>query len=105
MSVAECGTRAAYQRHIRAGETTCQPCRDANTAATNAYRRLIQAARPTSPGDLMPEPVRPPSWLACDRCGRDEQPVLRVVDGREVLCGPCSEGVAAARRADVAGAR
>lgn len=27
----KCGTPAGYARHKRRGETTCQPCRDANT--------------------------------------------------------------------------
>jgi hypothetical protein len=25
-----CGTLAAYRRHLRRGEATCQPCKDAN---------------------------------------------------------------------------
>lgn len=32
-----CGTPAGYTRHMRAGTTPCQDCRDAHSAA--AYRR------------------------------------------------------------------
>ncbi|MBQ0827658.1 hypothetical protein [Streptomyces tagetis] len=34
-----CGTRVAYQRHIRRGEPTCAPCRAAKSAADRYYRR------------------------------------------------------------------
>lgn len=36
-----CGTRAAYRRHRRHGETPCQPCRD----AAAAYKRNFSARR------------------------------------------------------------
>ena len=42
-----CGTRAAYFRHIRRGETTCPACR----AAHAAYMRRI---RPRTPWVLRP---------------------------------------------------
>jgi hypothetical protein len=32
-----CGTRAAYRRHRRRGETACQPCRDAAAAFKRKY--------------------------------------------------------------------
>jgi hypothetical protein len=34
----DCGTRRGYHQHSRAGETACQPCRDANTAADRRLR-------------------------------------------------------------------
>jgi hypothetical protein len=34
-----CGTRAAYRRHRRHGETPCQPCRAAAAAYKRQYRR------------------------------------------------------------------
>ncbi|MFC9085318.1 hypothetical protein [Nocardiopsis dassonvillei] len=34
-----CGTNAAYQRHLRAGETACEPCREAMRAYHRAYSR------------------------------------------------------------------
>jgi hypothetical protein len=33
-----CGTRAAYRRHLRAGEVPCQPCKDANADYQRARR-------------------------------------------------------------------
>ncbi|NEY33045.1 hypothetical protein GTU99_12730 [Streptomyces sp. PRKS01-65] len=36
---AHCGTRPGYQRHLRDGETPCEPCRQANTDADNRLRR------------------------------------------------------------------
>lgn len=33
-----CGTRAAYQRHLKAGEKACAPCRAANTSADRRLR-------------------------------------------------------------------
>jgi hypothetical protein len=37
--VAPCGTYGAYQRHRKAGEEPCQPCRDANAQYTREFRR------------------------------------------------------------------
>ena len=34
-----CGTREAYQRHRRRGETPCEPCRAANSAAESRWSR------------------------------------------------------------------
>ncbi|MFC8436541.1 WhiB family transcriptional regulator [Streptomyces sp. NPDC057253] len=35
----ECGTPAAYQRHLRYGEPVDQACKDANAASRRQYRR------------------------------------------------------------------
>lgn len=32
LTLQPCGTTGAYRRHLKHGEPTCQPCRDANTA-------------------------------------------------------------------------
>lgn len=37
--VEPCGTRAAYQRHIRHGEVPCDACMGANRLFTERYRR------------------------------------------------------------------
>lgn len=36
--LAECGTRSAYNRHLRYKETPCQLCKDANTAHLKEWR-------------------------------------------------------------------
>lgn len=36
---APCGTPSAYRRHLRRGEATCQPCRDAWAASIKARRQ------------------------------------------------------------------
>lgn len=41
-AVEPCGTPAAYMRHIRAGETACDPCK-----AANAEKTRLRAARVT----------------------------------------------------------
>ena len=33
-----CGSHGAYQRHVKAGETPCDACRDANAAYMKARR-------------------------------------------------------------------
>ena len=33
-----CGTLAAYRRHLKDGETPCEPCRAANREHSNKYR-------------------------------------------------------------------
>jgi len=42
-----CGTQAAYDRHIRDGETPCEPCRKANAAAkaTQGHTKVRDRAR------------------------------------------------------------
>jgi hypothetical protein len=34
----DCGSRRGYDKHLRAGERTCQRCRDANAAADRRLR-------------------------------------------------------------------
>ena len=38
-AIAECGTRAGYQKHLREKTEICPPCRQANTDADNRLRR------------------------------------------------------------------
>jgi hypothetical protein len=40
--VRECGTYAAYRRHLRKRETPCQPCRDAKAAYAKDHARNDQ---------------------------------------------------------------
>lgn len=44
-----CGTYAAYMRHKKAGEPTCQPCRDANAARQRGYRKTATGPRKLAP--------------------------------------------------------
>jgi hypothetical protein len=37
--VAECGTRAGYNRHLKLKEPTCQPCKDAQKEAVQRWQR------------------------------------------------------------------
>lgn len=37
--VAQCGTRAGYNRHLKMGEFTCQECKDAQKAAVQQWKR------------------------------------------------------------------
>ena len=37
--VAQCGTRAGYNKHLRLGEPTCEACRAAQTAAVSRFQR------------------------------------------------------------------
>jgi hypothetical protein len=37
--VAECGTRAGYNRHLKLKEPTCQLCKDAQTKAVIRWKR------------------------------------------------------------------
>jgi hypothetical protein len=41
---APCGTRAAYERHRRVGETPCDECKAANTARNQARKKTTNAA-------------------------------------------------------------
>lgn len=38
-AVAACGTRAGYNRHLKQGEPTCQPCKDAQKEAVVKWKR------------------------------------------------------------------
>ena len=37
--VAQCGTRAGYNRHIKQGEPTCTACKAAQTEGVKKYQR------------------------------------------------------------------
>ena len=37
--VAECGTRAGYNRHLKQGEPTCAACKAAQTAGVIAHKK------------------------------------------------------------------
>ena len=37
--IAECGTRAGYNRHIKQGEPTCAECKAAQNEAVKRYQR------------------------------------------------------------------
>jgi hypothetical protein len=42
--IAQCGTRAGYQRHLDRGEATCDPCKAAHAAAMRDYWQAKQRA-------------------------------------------------------------
>lgn len=54
-----CGTTAAYFRHIRAGEETCQPCRDAMTAQRKRYPKSNRERAWTMQDELL-------DWLSVE---------------------------------------
>ena len=37
--IAQCGTRAGYNRHLKQGEPTCQDCKDAQKVAVQQWKR------------------------------------------------------------------
>ena len=37
--VAVCGTRSGYKRHLKLGEPTCEPCREAQKIGTQRWQR------------------------------------------------------------------
>ena len=37
--IAQCGTRAGYNRHLKLGEPTCQDCKDAQKIAVQQWKR------------------------------------------------------------------
>ncbi|MFJ5638698.1 WhiB family transcriptional regulator [Streptomyces sp. NPDC093223] len=73
--VAPCGTRAAYQRHLRNGEPIDDKCRDANSAS----KRHWTATGTTQVGISQPAPSRPltpcGSYAAYRRHIRKGEPV------------------------------
>ena len=42
--IAQCGTRAGYNRHLKSGEPTCEDCKAAQTAAVLRWKRNKQLA-------------------------------------------------------------
>lgn len=38
-AVAACGTRAGYNRHLKQGEPTCQPCKTAQLEGVQEWKR------------------------------------------------------------------
>lgn len=59
MKLKPCGTTAAYFRHIRNGETTCQPCRDAMTNQRRRYARTPRERKWTMQDELL-------DWLSVE---------------------------------------
>lgn len=69
---APCGTRAAYQRHLRRSEPVDEACRHANARDVGRYRRTGTtrsrtdpppddgSRRPAKPSDAVPRPTEPP---------------------------------------------
>ncbi len=47
-----CGTTQAYKRHLRHGETPCQPCKDAAALAKRLKRYKAKAGKPEEPEGL-----------------------------------------------------
>ncbi|WP_353962407.1 WhiB family transcriptional regulator [Streptomyces sp. NBC_00038] len=89
--IAPCGTRAAYQRHVRKGEPPDDACRAANARGASIYRRtgstMRSAGRPP-PGERQssaaavsdlalrspPDPTRPTTRTAEDSAERGPRP-------------------------------
>ncbi|WP_327359623.1 WhiB family transcriptional regulator [Streptomyces sp. NBC_01304] len=44
-----CGTPAAYQRHMRAGETACEPCKQAESVRAGEQRARRRLRRKNNP--------------------------------------------------------
>jgi hypothetical protein len=38
----KCGTQGGYQRHKRAGEDACDPCKEAHTLHAQGYRKEVR---------------------------------------------------------------
>jgi hypothetical protein len=50
--VAPCGTHGGYARHVKAGESACDACRDARRRYTAAYRERRPEVREKDIADL-----------------------------------------------------
>jgi len=72
-----CGTQAAYERHLRAGEKPCAPCR----AAHNAYCRGYTRYRDTPP--RKPQPCGTPAAYRRHR-RRGEMPCMACAEALRV---------------------
>lgn len=74
-ALAQCGTYGSFQRHRRAGETPCQPCRDANAAYQRQWRhshgalspRVLMDQRDTARAELAAAAATIDALLACLR--------------------------------------
>lgn len=60
MTLKPCGTLAAHMRHIRAGETPCQPCRQVYLARQQTYRERRRERRHATPAPQPPVDSRRP---------------------------------------------
>lgn len=83
MKLKPCGTTAAYYRHIRNGEETCQPCRDAMTAQRRRYARAKRERRWTMREELLDWLSLEGTWStafeAAERFGRNADYVERTL--------------------------
>lgn len=61
-TVQPCGTVAAYQRHVRDGQTPCEPCRQAKNASLRKWWN-----------DNRRKPLPELDWVVCDRGGSAAQ--------------------------------
>ena len=99
-----CGTRAAYQRHMRAGEEPCDPCRDAMRAANRQFEES-RPPRKRNRRELKPCGTRAAyarhrrnGETPCDACRAAESAATssRARPARQQLLQPC--GTAAAHQ-------
>src|SRR5262245_8591031 len=66
MGVKPCGTRAAYYRHLRAGEKPCDPCRKANTDKAREDKKVLRARKDDIPHGTISGYF---NWACrCDKC-------------------------------------
>lgn len=83
MKLKPCGTTAAYFRHIRAGEETCQPCRDAMTNQRKRYGRSKRERAWTIQDELVDWLSVEGTWAtafeAAERFGRNVDSVERAL--------------------------
>lgn len=88
VELAPCGTIGAYNRHRRAGEPVCDPCREAQRLDQKQRRARIKAERANTP--LKPAVMR-------DRCGTRAGANYHRDHGEE-KCEPCLEAQRAYNR-------
>lgn len=97
-SLQPCGTRAAYRRHKRHGETPCPPCREAMAALSRADR--ARRSGPVTPRALQPIPHGTDAGYnahcrrkepLCDECRKAHNKALRAYRARLIVCRDCGE--------------